>query len=248
MMMTDAIEAKPFPRIWPALGWIVFYFILQLVCTVVAIAVATVANPDSMTAAISDPSKAMADPAVAMSVVWGLVGAGAITLAAIAFNVRKEGRAAKIGLFAKSRLSVIETLGTAVVLLLGAFVLNWAYTTYVVPGVELQADVVAMLKALDATPLGIALKFIAVALLAPTIEELLFRGYLQTSLTNRMNHHIAIWLAALVFALVHMQPLATPALMILGAAFGYLYHRTGSLLTCILLHVVNNSAALVFSG
>jgi uncharacterized protein len=246
--MNEAFTQKPFPRIWPSIGWIIFYFVLQLACTFVAIAIAAANDPQGMTAAVSDSTKAMSDPSVALSVVWGLVGAGVITLFVLAFNLRHQGRLEAMGFFAKSRLSLVETFGLAAVLLIGAFVLNWAYTTYVVPGVELQADIVAMLKALDGTTMGLVLKFIAVALLAPAIEEILFRGYLQTALSNRMNHHVAIWLAALVFAAVHLQPLATPALMVLGAAFGYLYHRTGSLLTCIVLHMVNNAAALVFSG
>ena len=246
--MTDETVVKPFPRIWPALGWIVFYFALQLIFTLIGMTIMTASNPDAMAAAMSNPNAVMSDPVAAKTIVWALVAAGAITLALLAVNLRRAGRPARIGLFAPSRLPMGETLATAVILLLGSFAVNWAYTTYVVPGVELQADLVAMLKALDSSTLGIILKFTAVALMAPLIEELLFRGYLQTALMDKMNPHIAIWLAALIFALVHLQPLAIPGLMVLGAAFGYLYYRTGSLKTCILLHVVNNGAALVFAS
>ncbi len=246
--MTDAKLTRPFPGVWISLGWIVFYIILQFVCTIAAMVISAVGDPGAITAALDNPQTVMSNPGVAIAVVWGLVSSGIIMLLLLGINVRKEGRADRIGLFTSSRLPMLQTLGTAAVLLIGAFVLNWAYTTYVVPGVELQADIVAILKALDATMIGMVLKFFAVALMAPIIEELLFRGYLQTALTSRMNHHAAIWIAALVFAAIHFQPMATPALMVLGAAFGYLYHQTGSLKTCILLHVVNNTAALVFSG
>jgi uncharacterized protein len=57
----------------------------------------------------------------------------------------------------------------------------------------------------------------------------------------------AIALSAFVFAAVHMQPLAMPALMALGAAFGYIYHKTGSLRLTIILHMINNILALALT-
>jgi uncharacterized protein len=46
---------------------------------------------------------------------------------------------------------------------------------------------------------------------------------------------------------VHLQPYAIPGLMSLSIAFGYLYHRTGSLRTNIILHMANNAFALILT-
>ncbi len=80
--------------------------------------------------------------------------------------------------------------------------------------------------------------------MAPLTEELLFRGLLQKSLANRMPQYAAILIAAAIFGAIHLDFYAFPALFVMGAVFGYLYYRTGSLRVNILLHMLNNGAAL----
>jgi uncharacterized protein len=242
---SDEGAEKPFPTIGKSLVLIVLYFILQIAMTLLVMAISV---PGAMQPTMDKQAEIMSDPQAAIGVVWGLVAAGLVMLAVIGWNLREPARAIRIGLFTPSRLSLAETALTAFTLLIGAFFFNWAYATYIVPGVELQAELQAILKALDTSTMGLILKVMAIAVLAPLIEELLFRGYLQTALMEKMNHHVAIWLAALIFSVIHLQPMAIPGLMLLGAAFGYIYHRTGSLKTCILLHMVNNGLALAVGG
>ncbi len=244
---SPAAGERAFPRIWPSLGWILLYFVLQVLLSGVALAVAMVGNPEFAKQVTSGDPHLMASPQMAAVAMWGVIGAGGLILLLLWFNLRKPGRAERIGLFASPRIGWQKTLVWGVGLILASFAFNWAYSTYVIPGVDMQAGVKEMLKALSSTPLNIALKFLVVAGIAPAVEELLFRGYLQSAFAPRMNGHAAVWLAAFVFALVHMQPSAIPALMTLGAAFGYLYQRTGSLRTNIALHMINNAAALLLS-
>ncbi len=77
---TDIGAARPFPRLWPSLGWILFYMIVQFICTIAAMAVAAAGDPSTMTAAMNNPETEMSNPSIAMSVVWGHVGAGINTL------------------------------------------------------------------------------------------------------------------------------------------------------------------------
>jgi membrane protease YdiL (CAAX protease family) len=91
------------------------------------------------------------------------------------------------------------------------------------------------------------LLFLAVAVVAPLVEELLFRGILQNSLAKHMPIWVAIALASAIFAAMHMQLTAFPALMVIGASFGLLYHLTGSLRVNILVHMLNNAAALLLT-
>jgi uncharacterized protein len=246
--MTEIGFAKPFPTIAKSLALIALYFVLQFVMTIAVMGVMTIADPNAMKATMDNQAAIMSDPMAAIGVVWGLVAAGVVMLGIIGWTLREPARAIRIGLFTPSRLSLAETALTAFTLLIGAFFFNWVYATYIVPGVELQAELQAILKALDSSTMGLFLKIMAIAILAPLIEELLFRGYLQTALMEKMNHHVAIWVAAFIFALIHLQPMAIPGLMLLGAAFGYIYYRTGSLKTCIVLHMINNGLALAVSG
>jgi uncharacterized protein len=245
---TNNGSEEQFPTVWKSLGFAILYVILPLATMTIIIVFMTIFDPVGMAAAKESGPDIIGNAKVAMSIAWSWIATTVLVLGIVLWNLREPARAIRLGLFALPRLSLARTALTAFILLLGSMFFNWAYQNYVVPGVELQADTLAFLKALDGSTTGFFLKVIIVAVLAPLVEELIFRGYLQTSLMSKMSPHFAIWTAALIFAVIHFQIFAIPGLMVLGAAFGYLYHRTGSLLTCIVLHMVNNAAALVFSG
>ena len=86
--------------------------------------------------------------------------------------------------------------------------------------------------------------------LAPVCEEIAFRGYLQTTLALRRRPGAAIAGAALLFALLHMNPVLFPALVVLGAVFGWLTWRAGSIWPAVIAHAVNNAvtSTLVLAG
>lgn len=90
-------------------------------------------------------------------------------------------------------------------------------------------------------PLGI----IAVVIMAPIVEELLFRGAIQGHLLRKWKHPAgAIVLSSLIFGVVHGNWVQAPFAFVTGLALGWMYYRTGSLLPGILMHFVNNSAAV----
>jgi membrane protease YdiL (CAAX protease family) len=84
--------------------------------------------------------------------------------------------------------------------------------------------------------------------LAPVIEELLFRGLLLRALLRRMSPEASVFLSALAFALAHLAGdpnalLALPALAALGVVLGVVALRTGSLSRPILIHAGFNLTA-----
>ena len=93
------------------------------------------------------------------------------------------------------------------------------------------------------------LSFVMVCLFAPFFEEWLCRGMvLRGLLANRVKPVWAILISALFFAAIHLNIWqAVPALM-LGAMFGYVYYKTGSLKLTMLMHFTNNFMALVLSN
>lgn len=96
---------------------------------------------------------------------------------------------------------------------------------------------------------------LAIAVLAPILEEMLFRGVLLDALKARMGLSPAIWITGVVFGVVHLTDPATlalvPALIGLGVVLGYVRERGGgSLSRPILMHMGFNfvtAAALVFA-
>lgn len=91
---------------------------------------------------------------------------------------------------------------------------------------------------------------LAVLVVAPVGEELLFRGALLRGLLRRTTPAVAIWISGLAFALVHvaLDPgagFAVPALLALGLLSGYRAWRTGDLSESILLHAGFNLVAVL---
>lgn len=84
---------------------------------------------------------------------------------------------------------------------------------------------------------------ITISLIAPLLEEVLFRGAIQGYMMRRYNPWVAILCAALVFGIFHLNPVQMVYATLMGLVFGWIYYRTGSLLSVIVGHVLNNSIA-----
>ena len=83
--------------------------------------------------------------------------------------------------------------------------------------------------------------FAAVAISAPILEEILFRGIILDGFLKNYSPTKAIIWSAIIFGLVHMNPYQFIAATLIGILMGWIYWRTGSLWLCILIHFLNNS-------
>lgn len=92
----------------------------------------------------------------------------------------------------------------------------------------------------SSTSLGLLSAYIVGAIIPAIAEESLFRGLLQRSLEEVWSPYVAIFVAAIVFSLVHLNPVAFVPLMLLGAYFGLLAWYTRSLALPIVAHCFNN--------
>ena len=77
-------------------------------------------------------------------------------------------------------------------------------------------------------------------LAAPLAEELLFRGFLQPLLEPHCGRAVGLGATALVFGLGHGLGYALP-IGLLGAFFGWLVQRHGSLLPAVVAHALHNA-------
>ena len=85
---------------------------------------------------------------------------------------------------------------------------------------------------------------ISIAIMAPLVEELLFRGAIQGYMLRKgMKPLNAILIASAIFGIVHMNPIQIPFAFAIGLIFGWLYYRTGSVVPGIIGHFINNSIA-----
>ena len=83
------------------------------------------------------------------------------------------------------------------------------------------------------------------AVLAPLVEELIFRGLLYGWIEGRWGSRAAVALSTAAFALAHIEPAHIVLVAPLGLLFGWLRWRTDSILPSLFAHVANNSMAVM---
>jgi len=91
----------------------------------------------------------------------------------------------------------------------------------------------------------VAVLFLLLAVGAPVVEELFFRGMLLRSLARRFGSPAAIVASSAVFGLAHFEALQLPALMLFGLVLGLLAHRSGRLGPGIVAHATFNAVTVL---
>jgi uncharacterized protein len=80
---------------------------------------------------------------------------------------------------------------------------------------------------------------------APLVEELVYRGLLQRSLSVAVGASSGLLLTAILFSLIHFSPVEYPGLFVAGLVFGGCVTLTGRLGPAIITHAAFNAAGLV---
>jgi len=112
--------------------------------------------------------------------------------------------------------------------------------------------------------------FVVAVVVAPVLEEMLFRGLFQTVIRSFLESRNSIphqndvslgshrfgagrnraWLSILIssglFSMVHGNVPHWPALFVLGVCLGYAYEKSGSLFRPIFIHAFFNAVTMIF--
>jgi uncharacterized protein len=93
------------------------------------------------------------------------------------------------------------------------------------------------------------LAVVLAVVLAPVVEELVFRGALHQGLRRRTGFWPAAVLSSAIFAVVHVEVVASSPvflvqLFLLGVLFAWLLERTGNLLAPVVAHLAFNGISM----
>jgi membrane protease YdiL (CAAX protease family) len=93
----------------------------------------------------------------------------------------------------------------------------------------------------------VPVQVLLIVIAAPISEEICFRGMLFGGLRERLPRLAAALIAAVIFGGLHALTgvTAVPPLIAFGFLLALLYEKTGSVVPCIVLHMLNNSVALL---
>ena len=103
---------------------------------------------------------------------------------------------------------------------------------------ELLEQFADLFAALNAAPIAYAL--FLVGILPGVCEELLCRGYLLSAFRPRFGVTGGVILAAIMFALLHMNPYRLVPTLWLGLLLGLIVVHTGSIFPAMFAHALNN--------
>ena len=145
-------------------------------------------------------------------------------------------------------LEWVARVTTSTLLVVGFLVLTlglgilWSYLTTTlgwIPG-----SINDLLTMFGSSPASIVLAVLCVVVLAPFIEEIIFRGVFVSTLEMTMPAWAAVLVTAVVFALYHASVWAFIPHVILACALGYLAVTRKTLWPAILLHALYNAALM----
>lgn len=133
------------------------------------------------------------------------------------------------------------------VLFIGQLLETLVYLLFHVKQIPDQVAV-QLLKATLANPISFIATVFTIIILAPLVEETLFRGFLQTWIRRHLGSKTAIGLTSACFSLFHYaaeQGLGNipiiGSLFLLSLFLGFLYEKQGSLLAPMTLHASFNT-------
>ena len=109
--------------------------------------------------------------------------------------------------------------------------------------VEMSKTQAKFFEAASRCPLGAFLTPFQALMLAPLVEEVLFRGILFEEVKKRWGLAAAYATSSFVFALLHRPGLGAVPVFIVALSLAYAYHKYG-LPASIMLHFFQNAAAL----
>jgi uncharacterized protein len=163
----------------------------------------------------------------------------------VAFVSRRGGGWRTLGI---KKAKILRSIGYVLVASLALLVLvalAFYLTELLAPQVDLdQAQEIDLAKPTNLFETG--LSFVALVLIAPFVEEIIFRGFMFPAFAKRFGVAVGVIVTSGLFGLVHMQANVGIVTAIMGVLLCWLYLRTHSLWPAILFHSLKNLIAFSF--
>jgi membrane protease YdiL (CAAX protease family) len=184
----------------------------------------------------------VATPVIGVGVVSILPDRGMLTILGAFFAV------ALLGV-----VVAVAPLGRAAIPALGFRPVPWKYPVLGTVGTLVLSVAVSQLgiepkgikEVVQFVPKQLGLSLLLLAVLAPLVEELIFRGLIYGWIAGRWGTAPAWIVSSLAFAAAHYEPAHVVLVLPLGLLFGWLRRRTDSLVPSLVAHMLNNGFALL---
>lgn len=146
------------------------------------------------------------------------------------------------------KFNVLSAIGQAVLWLIITRILTAVYLAIIIRlGFKQPVDQAEkIIRLFGKGFLGLFLAVLVAVVVAPLVEELLFRGLVYPPFRRTMGRYWAIFINGIIFGVVHLDLYLFVPLAIIGFALAWLYERSRSLGPPIALHALNNLVSIGF--
>ena len=220
--------------LYPILAVIVF-LVMQVVGAGIMMGMAFAKNPDLLIELVKLGNREALISYIMMgdSLAWGLIISGILTVGIIAL----------FRLVDWKYVLNVKTLDWKVCLfaIIGAVLLIF-YTDVISEFFDLPNEMEGIFLSMSMSVVGA----LSIGVIGPIVEEFVFReAILGQMLKHGVNKWVAIIASALVFGIIHANPAQIPFATMIGIIFGIIYYKTGNIVITSILHILNNSVAVV---
>ena len=119
-----------------------------------------------------------------------------------------------------------------------SLVLVLGFYQYLMPKAPEHSGMLEIQRHLESVP--VVVMFLLFAVLPPICEELMYRGFVLSSLRPRRGDLRAVVITAAMFAAMHLEAYRLPGTFLAGLMLGFVLVRTRSIFAAILFHMAYN--------
>lgn len=173
-----------------------------------------------------------------------------LVCAVLLFYIRAIRNLNPLEIFGLNRLPLHHIGAYALVLMIPTFMVVMATSAGVTtwmegfwPELQQQASVEAFRNSKD--PIAKTMLVIAAVIVAPIVEETVFRGFIYGVIKRFTDSYFAALCSAVLFAAIHLHIGSLIPLSVLALIFCFAYERTGSLAVPMTMHALFNGSSLV---
>ncbi|WP_438312908.1 CPBP family intramembrane glutamic endopeptidase [Sporosarcina sp. FA9] len=137
--------------------------------------------------------------------------------------------------------SIFGIVIVCIVFSLGTFWLILFSLNSIFPSI---VDLILTTDALPSSPIFLGIEIIVIVILAPVIEEFIFRGVILHRLIKKTSITGGVLISSILFGVLHSDMIGA---FFFGVITSLLFLKTGNLLIPILVHVLNNAIAVALT-
>ena len=160
------------------------------------------------------------------------------------YHFRKQGRSVREVVFKEGAVEWLpRLLGFVVISIAFSMSIFWLQLFALYPIFPGFVDFLLEPIPMPENPIYLVITLVSIAIIGPIAEEFIFRGVLLHRMMKKTSMWGGILISSILFGLLHADVFGA---FIFGVIASLLYLKTRNLLIPILMHIINNSIAVIW--